>query len=568
MGLVDGPYQDREPVTGWQDNTSCAVEQELAWAHQFGIDFFVFDWYYKPDLNYGEPLNAAFDLTRALPDRHGMQYAILYIDGQPFDVGPADWAAQIDQWSGYFIDPDYLRINGMPAFFVIDMAEMRQVFGSSSGAAGALNQLRAAAQAHGLPGVYIVGGFGVPDGSLNQDGLFPDVSIAQGDGYDAITTYNYPYAPAPFDGMLPYSTLSDTGKWIWTQAVLKSPVPFISIAMGGWDPRPWNEREPLTNDLMWYSRSPQQVATFVNDSVTFAESNPQLRPEPSPAPPLVLIEAWNELGEGSFIIPTVGDGSSYGNALAAMLTVPPTRTRGVLTVDETGPSDPNRNASGSLTDAAGTPIARTSVALTATPVDGTGFFTQYPISGTAPAGAVQAVVGFRVNIEDAGPGASDFSLYQISYIQPDDGIERVANGDFSSRTQSWILEGQAQLVASDHGPGQMVEVQALPSQFALLNSAPFAVTAGDAFQLSFSARVAPLSVGSGYFTLIFLDANGEFLRERIPLAAEKLTVGSTTTDSVGNYQMSLTSLGASHVLLEATYAGDAQHWPAYARVAR
>jgi len=37
---------------------------------------------------------------------------------------------------------------------------------------------------------------------------------------------------------------------------------------------------------------------------------------------LVLIEAWNEFGEGSYVIPTVGDGTSYGDALAATLTGP------------------------------------------------------------------------------------------------------------------------------------------------------------------------------------------------------------------------------------------------------
>ena len=33
-GLRNGPYQDREPLSGWQDNNSCAVEQQLAWSHQ------------------------------------------------------------------------------------------------------------------------------------------------------------------------------------------------------------------------------------------------------------------------------------------------------------------------------------------------------------------------------------------------------------------------------------------------------------------------------------------------------------------------------------------------------
>jgi hypothetical protein len=75
---------------------------------------------------------------------------------------------------------------------------------------------------------------------------------------------------------------------------------------------------------MWYRRGPQEVASLVGDAITWAESNPTLRPESSLTPPLVLIEAWNELGEGSFLVPTVGDGQTYGDALAAMLaTTPP-----------------------------------------------------------------------------------------------------------------------------------------------------------------------------------------------------------------------------------------------------
>jgi len=100
------------------------------------------------------------------------------------------------------------------------------------------------------------------------------------------------------------------------------PLPFIPTAMAGWDPRPWNETEPNTGDLMWYSQTPQDVATFVKGAITWTAANPQLRPEPAPAPPLVLIEAWNEFGEGSHVIPTAGGGTSYGDALAAMLQMP------------------------------------------------------------------------------------------------------------------------------------------------------------------------------------------------------------------------------------------------------
>ncbi len=80
-GLVNGPYQDREPLSGWQDNAACAVEQQLAWAHSFSIDFFVFDWYFNTTVNDpGEDLNSALKFTHAMPNRHGMQFAILYVN--------------------------------------------------------------------------------------------------------------------------------------------------------------------------------------------------------------------------------------------------------------------------------------------------------------------------------------------------------------------------------------------------------------------------------------------------------------------------------------------------------
>ena len=295
QGLPLGPYQDRQPLVGWQDNGACAVEQQLALAHNFGIDFFVFDWYFNVQANDpGENLNSALQITHALGDRHGMQYAILYVSSPPFDVGPADWTSAVNKWIGYMSDSAYLRINGLPALFVINVGQVLQDFGGSDAAvASALAQLRSSAQSAGLPGVYIIGGFGVPDGTMGQATLNSGFSIAQTDGYDAVAFYGYPFAPPPVNGMLPFSTLAQAGQWTWSEAASYSTLPFIASAMSGWDPRPWNEKESATGDLMWYDRSPQDVASFVQSAITWAQSNPQLRPEPSPAPPLVLIEAWN-----------------------------------------------------------------------------------------------------------------------------------------------------------------------------------------------------------------------------------------------------------------------------------
>lgn len=323
-GLVFGPYQDRQPLSGWQDNSACSIERELARAHSFGIDFFIFDWYFNAVANSpDENLNSALQITHSLPDRHGMQFAIMYVTGKPFDVGPADWTSAVNEWVGYMTDRDYVRVNGKPLLVVLNIGQMHATFGSSTAVINALGQLRATAQAQGLPGVYVVGNFGMPDGSLGRDSVTDGFSIGQMDGFDAVSIWAYNYVPPVVNGMLPYTQLSDAGHWTWDQARLHSaPLPFIPSVMDGWDPRPWNEPNPATGDLEWYSRTPQDVATLVSDAIAWANGNASLRPEPSPTPPLVFITSWNEIGEGNHILPTVGEGTSYGDAIAAMLTGP------------------------------------------------------------------------------------------------------------------------------------------------------------------------------------------------------------------------------------------------------
>jgi hypothetical protein len=592
--LVNSPYQDRQPLSGWRDDNTCAIEQQLAWANSFGLNFFLFDWYFNTAVNDSqgnEDLNSALKITHGLPDRHGMQFAILYVDQPPFTISnTADWTSAVNEWVGYMTDPSYVLVNGKPLFMVIDLYGMRQAFGSSSAVNAAFAQLRSAVQAHGFPGVYIVGGLDfiggspVPAGTPSTDGIFPDLSMAAADGYDGISIYDYASGLQNLGtilGLQSYSTLSATAQWMWQQGALKSPLAFIPVAMDGWDPRP---NQPPSPSTFWVTPNAQNAAILVGDAITWAESNPAVRPEPSPSPPLVLIQAWNELLQGSIMVPTAGLGTSFGDALATILSSQPGQVRSVLTLSDSGISDPNRKASGRLVDASGAPLGNATVTIQYASINGA--YTQYQLSGVAPTGAVQATVGFRVNGDYpatwpgfwyAGPATSNIALYQVNYVQPADGIDRVPNGNFSLGSQSWTLQGQSQMAASDRGAGQMVQVVATGSQSAMLDSQPFSITGGAAFQVSFFARISPTSASSGYLLLAFKDASGNFVpipgpnssdlkSETIPFTFGRVTLGAATTDSAGNYQVSLTSVGTSQVILEAAYGGDAQHWPSHARL--
>jgi len=173
------------------------------------------------------------------------------------------------------------RVNGKPVLFIIDVGEMYQIFARMTRVADALAQLRAAAQAQGLPGVYVVGGFGEPDGTLGRNTLAPGFSIAGADGYDAVALYNYPFAPPAVNGELPFSELAAAAHWTWNDA---NAIALFPSFPHRWPlgPRPWHEVEPVTGDLMWYARTPLDVAALVQDAIDWANSNPQLRPEPAP----------------------------------------------------------------------------------------------------------------------------------------------------------------------------------------------------------------------------------------------------------------------------------------------
>ena len=567
-GLPGGPYTDREPLSGWQDDSACAIEQQTVWARNAGIQFFLFDWYLDATIvDREENLNSALELIRALPDRHGMQYAILDVNQDPFVISRAeDWSRTVGGWVTMMSDPSYLRVDDRPLLMIIDGLGLRDQLGGSAAAQAALGELRLAAHDAGLPGVYVVAGFDVGPGSSGQDFLFPELTWAASDGYDAVSLYNFPSAPLTHPGEMPFSALADAARWIWSNAADKSPLPLIPTSVDGWDPRPWTLGTPSESQTFWFRRTAAQAAALVAESVVFGESHPRVRPQPSPAPPVVLVEAWNEIGEGGYLVPTVGDGRAEVDALAATLStdIPPL-ARTVLTVADTGPSSVPRLAHGTLTDAAGTPVPGSRIEVRATPLEASGLPGELTLAGSVPAGATQAVVGFRLNSEGAGPGNIVFAMYRLSFVEGDGGVNLVPNPDFASGLDGWSLGGPGMLVASDEGPGSMVAVHAEKDQPGELTSAAFSVNEGSPFIASFRTRVVPGSDPAAQLIVIFERGGTEFLRGRLALAPPRVLLGTATTDLAGGFSFPLSPLDGGAAIVDVTSRVDEQHWPAYAR---
>jgi hypothetical protein len=246
----------------------------------------------------------------------GVGFALTYVNtDQPpddFVIPRTAWAATIERWIGYFRRPGYVRVQGRPLLVVHDAAGFTRQLGGPARAAAVLARLRAAARRQGLPGVFVVGGIGAAP--------HPEAGALAGlvgEGYDALTQYGYPSvvgrAPAP----APYYRLVGAEVASWQRIAAASPVPFLPAVMAGWDPRPWGEK--VAGAPPWFRRSPGTFERFVQAAVRYSAEHPAMR-LPGTSRPVILITAWNELGEGDYIVPTRGACHSYGDALARALT--------------------------------------------------------------------------------------------------------------------------------------------------------------------------------------------------------------------------------------------------------
>jgi hypothetical protein len=330
-GLIGTEFSKRRPLYGWRDNTLESMRTQLSWAHQNGISFFAFDWYYNPDPVNG-PINMAHDNYLKLRDHNGVGFALNYVNQDGDLIPPDQWAATADRWvTEDFLNPDYVRIDGKPLLVILDEHGFNVQMGGAAGVNAAIATLQEAAKQHGLPGVFVVGGRYL---DWTSEQCFPRCLDTDGDfpleHYDAITEFSYPYILEPRDGPRPYREVAAAIERTWEVIAQRSPFPHIPSVMAGLDARPMilaGQIQPpqeggwplLNGHKTWFETTAAEVGGLVGDAVAWVNAHPSMRVEPAPAPPVVLVQSWNELQEGAIVVPTEANGYSYGKAIATAL---------------------------------------------------------------------------------------------------------------------------------------------------------------------------------------------------------------------------------------------------------
>jgi uncharacterized repeat protein (TIGR01451 family) len=297
-------FPERRPVLGWyREGDPQVADWQIKWAVEHGIRFFVYDWYWNQGRRQLE--HALHDGYFQARYRHLLKFCLLWANHNPPGSSSHDDCLAVTRYwiENYFRRPEHLTVAGKPAVLIFSPHRLTDDLGTE-GVKCAFEAMRAECRQAGLGGVHLIACVG-------------DVAAARqaaAEGYDAISAYNWPGLGHSGGGMYaPFESLVTGYRNQWEQLYALSPLPLSPLPVcGGWDSRPWHGE----NNLIRYGRTPDLFRRHLRDARAALEARSPRRDGDN----LLLIEAWNEWGEGSYTEPHQEYGFGYLDAIRDVLT--------------------------------------------------------------------------------------------------------------------------------------------------------------------------------------------------------------------------------------------------------
>ena len=274
-------FPEREPVWGWRDDAQEIMEQQIDLAADNGVDFFAFCWYWDwtPEWILQKPSHTSLGLYMKARNKDRVRFVLLYCnDNDDFYTYSNNWEELCEvYWANYFKDPQYVTMDGKPLFILYQASRVSNDY---------FNLTQETAKKAGLTNGLYIAGCGAPDG---YDGALPS--------YFAART-NYNCANYYSETSRPYDDLVGNFQWMWR----KGKQPYMPAVSCGFDNRAWED--PNVKGRTYFTgNTPEKFRAHLNNAFTWMDNNPTL----TTAERIVLIYAWNELGEGGYLVPTKGD---------------------------------------------------------------------------------------------------------------------------------------------------------------------------------------------------------------------------------------------------------------------
>lgn len=277
-------FSGREPVWGWRDDDIAIMERQIDLAADNGIEFFLFCWYWRDtngpinvDAINNLSLHNSLNLYMKAKNKHRIKFSFLVANHAGSEIkGAENWEKATEFWMPYLKDPQWVKVDNKPLIVI---------FSSGGIDNEAMAKMQNVAKKEGLPGLSIAG----CGNTENKD-------------FTHRTHYNIVPGYSAGSEEHKFSELVEATKKQWKGTQEQPYIPEITV---GWDKRPWENPKGLNQKQGWYfpDRTPKQFEKFLTDASIWMDNHPNETTKER----IVLVYAWNELGEGGYLVPTKDD---------------------------------------------------------------------------------------------------------------------------------------------------------------------------------------------------------------------------------------------------------------------
>lgn len=314
----DGHYQPKVPLWGYEpDDDPRVMEKWIDAAISYGVNVFIFDWYWFDEGPFLESsLNNGFLKAK---NKDKMQFYLMWAN---HDVRRNYWNVHkftrdtSMMWKGavdmenfkiivdrviekYFTQPNYFKIDGCPVYSVFSMHNLVKSFGSVGATRDAIGYFREKTREAGFPDLHLqVIGNGAPNTNL--------VQRIEAIGVNSVTKYNWG-GPHPED-YIRWGTEAMERRKQWDEAL---EIPFFPNASIGWDDSPRFPHKGKEH-VVHYNKTPESFAAFLQKTKEYCDAHPD-------QPKLITVFSWNEWIEGSYLLPDMKYGFEHLEAVKEVL---------------------------------------------------------------------------------------------------------------------------------------------------------------------------------------------------------------------------------------------------------
>ncbi len=313
-------YQPRKPFWGYElDDDPLVMEKQISEAADHGVNVFIFDWYwYDGEPFLEEALNDGFLKAKNKDDmRFYLMWANHDVPGNMWNpyryesdslifngnVNDKEFKTLVQRVvHTYFKQINYYRIDNKPVFSIYSLEELLQSFKTLQETKKALNYLRSETVKAGFDGLHLqlVGKYGKNNTPSLRGDLFNVEELSQLLEANSMTMYNMAGNEYRTGDYLLYLEKAEEIRDKWDKSLS---IPFIPCISVGWDNTP-RYLSMGKDEIIYFHNTPQSFGTGLQKTKMFLLERPQ-------QPQLIIINAWNEWVEGSYLRPDMLNGYEY-----------------------------------------------------------------------------------------------------------------------------------------------------------------------------------------------------------------------------------------------------------------